>query len=299
VFNPLTALVGIVIAAIIGTQTLATQIGPIGGNGDHESHDTCPAGSYIVGYLSGEGDWVDRVQPVCAPFDATSRTMGEPFRLDARGGPGGIAGSAMCTVRPNSVAVAIRYALSLSPTRVLGLNLQCRSVEGGKIFTVCAHPSGGRCELFSDEDWYNYFPCPANEAANGIFTRYGRDVNALGINCAAAPWTTAATPAPPLRQQSIGGGGIGGDTTCQGRGELRTLSDGPAVVIQFHNNGASARLLNWIDPQGRSLLYATIAPGATANQPTFGGHFWELTDPVGGCTMVFQAGNNNQTVEVP
>ena len=54
----------------------ATDLGPDGGPGGTPFRFECPKGSYIVGFQAKTGEWIDRLQAICAPWIPNSNSFG-------------------------------------------------------------------------------------------------------------------------------------------------------------------------------------------------------------------------------
>jgi hypothetical protein len=72
--------------------------------------------------------------------------------------------------------------------------------------------------------------------------------------------------------------------TCAHLAALRS-ADASEVRVRhvFQNGGRLPLRLTWIDPQGKAVDLATIAPGAYYSIQTFVGHAFALIDPTGRC----------------
>ena len=140
----------------------------------------------------------------------------------------------------------------------------------------------------------------------------------LDVRTCAEPATAGNNDGQLVCESGVGGGGIGDDNSpagpvtaeplddvggekfsCNQRDYLKSGTSGSKVALSFHNAGDSPRKLDWIDYDGKNVLYATIAPGATYDQQTFASHLWELTDEAGDCKLIIKAHEVGETVEVP
>jgi hypothetical protein len=87
---------------------------------------------------------------------------------------------------------------------------------------------------------------------------------------------------------------------CNQRATVKSNGNGGPgqVTLTFHNGTTNVRRLVWVNYDGGDVSYGDVAPGASLTQQTFEGHVWELTDDQGRCTLLFAAGNANQTLEL-
>jgi dipeptidyl aminopeptidase/acylaminoacyl peptidase len=68
-----------------------------------------------------------------------------------------------------------------------------------------------------------------------------------------------------------------------------TARTGRQTSIWFVNHTAAPVEVYWLDTGGNRIHYATLQPGQTHAQHTFGGHVWQITDTGGQSLHVFQA----------
>ena len=190
----------------------ATTFPAVGGSGDAAAVDTCPAGMYLIGLKGRKGVWVDQVQIVCAPVapavygtgfnqNLVSGGTGAKWFGPTRGGAGGAPAESDC--KTGSVVTSAQ--IFLTPDKQVDLALLPCSFLGGHQLV----PDGFNSEVEfggsrSDQDQrivdLGTNTCPAGEFATGFQIRYGEDVNAMGLICAAPPppppATVAAAPPP-------------------------------------------------------------------------------------------------------
>lgn len=111
---------------------------------------------------------------------------------------------------------------------------------------------------------------------------------------------------PPLTGALTGGSTarLAGDLTGQNRlscadfGTIRSQGQGPSVTLRFTNRQPRPVLVNWIDYDGRPVIYATVETGESYDQPTFVGHVWLVTWALEGqCIGLYEAdGRQNEII---
>jgi hypothetical protein len=106
-----------------GTGTVSTP--EIGGTGGNSFELRCPSGEVVIGLQGGAGWWVDRVQLVCAPINATGGASGDG-ETDSftAGGTGGTSFSLMCPAISGGHKPAVGLAVRVG-TLVDNINLVC------------------------------------------------------------------------------------------------------------------------------------------------------------------------------
>jgi hypothetical protein len=219
VLSALVLLSGLLLAA--PNFAFATDLGPDGGPGGNPFRFECPKGSYIVGFQAKTGEWIDRLQPICAPWLPNNNSFGPitvgPSFGQSRGGQTDVTNC-------NDSGVTNRAI-----TRLDVLFLRSVSKLVALIFGDCNSVTSPRGPL---KGWAvghsktSYFPnsatyeCPFGELVTGIHGRHGLYIDAIGITCRpfppkpALPFETNVNPnaiapsqapsplAPPSTQQS-------------------------------------------------------------------------------------------------
>lgn len=173
----------------------ATDLGPDGGPGGTPFRFECPKGSYIVGFQAKTGEWIDRLQPICAPWIPNSNSFG-PFTVgpsfgQSRGGQTDVTNCNDSSVRNRAI------------TRLDILFLRSVSKLVAIIFGDCNSVTSPRGPL---KGWTvghsktSYFPnsatyeCPFGELVAGVHGRAGLFIDAIGITCRPFP----PKPSPPF-----------------------------------------------------------------------------------------------------
>ena len=152
--NRLSLLLGLIALLAVAMPSLATAGVPV-------SQDfSCNRGSFLVGFQGHMGAWIDQIQPVCAPWNATNGRLGPVYAGDNFGNVNGgnpRLTTALCL--PGSAMVAVIYGRALPngpPGHVQDLNVQCaplsdpqRFDSSGRDLTMGAMPTRiggtGRC----------------------------------------------------------------------------------------------------------------------------------------------------------
>ena len=171
----------------------ATDLGPDGGTGGNPFRFECPKGSYVVGFQAKAGEWIDRIQPICAPWMHNASIFGPitvgPSFGQSRGGQTDVT---ICNDSGAKNRAITRWAVYFlrSDSKLVAL-----------IFGDCNSVAPPRSPL---KGWTvghsttNYFPntasheCPFGELVTGIHGRAGLYIDAIGLICRPFP------PKPPL-----------------------------------------------------------------------------------------------------
>jgi len=77
--------------------------------------------------------------------------------------------------------------------------------------------------------------------------------------------------------------------SCADEPSMRSPDGALPTKIQFINRAGAPRKVYWLDASGVRHWFLTVAPGDTAEQTTFIGHTWVITDGQDACTTVFVA----------
>ena len=74
---------------------------------------------------------------------------------------------------------------------------------------------------------------------------------------------------------------------CVEEPSLKSPQGATATSIRFANESAAPKKLYWLDYAGRRVLYQTIAPHTTYEQPTSIGHPWVVTSEQDACWGIY------------
>ena len=193
-------LAALAISAVCSSQAFAGETPVGGGPGGNAFRITCPAGSFVVGFAYRNGQWFDRIAPICAPWQLAERRFGPGVAGGAAGdSEGGRPHTEQCPLGQYAIT-AVRFGLSLNgdddrPQFVGWLDAHCQTVRppwdarsismGNPTNATWAH-SRNLVEPTIERPQY-HFVCPQGEVAVGIQGRAGLFVDALGLICAPAP----------------------------------------------------------------------------------------------------------------
>jgi hypothetical protein len=184
------------LALLAPSSAQATDVEARGLNADGQDYRiTCPAGAYIVGFEAHTGDWVDRLQIVCAAWDPQTRTVGRPAIVDASAGASTGGADDKTLYCPGFQAVrSITFGLLRSDNHYLdNLASDCASMDppyapgASSSFSTnddTETPSIGNAP---DPALAAGVECPAGELATGIHGRASEFIYALGLVCAPGP----------------------------------------------------------------------------------------------------------------
>lgn len=171
----------------------ATDLGPDGGTGGNPFRFECPKGSYIVGFQARAGEWIDRIQPICAPWMHNANMFGPttvgPSFGQSRGGRTDVTNCNDSSVKNRAITRWAVYFLRSDSKLVALIIGDCNSV---------ASPRGPLKGWTVGHSTTNYFPntasheCPFGELVTGNHGRQGLYIDAIGLICRPFP------PKPPL-----------------------------------------------------------------------------------------------------
>lgn len=166
----------------------ATDLGPDGGLGGNPFRFECPKGSYIVGFQAKTGEWIDRLQPVCAPWIPHSNSFGPitvgPSFGQSRGGTTDVTNCNDGTIKNRAISRWAVYLLRSDSKLVALIFGDCNSVTS---------PRGPLKGWTVGHSKTNYFPntasheCPFGELVTGIHGRQGLYIDAIGLICRPFP----------------------------------------------------------------------------------------------------------------
>ncbi len=173
----------------------ATEFRAVGGSGGFSYRVNCPSGSLMVGVTGFTGEWVDRLQVICAPM--SNGALGPPKVApevlgDSRGG---VPNSAQCApgtavYRVEPWFTAKRDASGKTAGFLDELRMNCKDVQSGIQNPGAAYSpnlltggtGGHNFSSFAQEPQI----CPEGEFAVGIHGNAGQFIDSLGIQCAPA-----------------------------------------------------------------------------------------------------------------
>ena len=168
--------------------SFATDLGPDGGPGGNPFRFECPKGSYIVGFQAKTGEWIDRLQPMCAPWMPNSNSFGPitvgPSFGQSRGGTTDVTNCNDGTVKNRAISRWTIYFLRSDSRLVAIIFGDCNSVTS---------PRGPLKGWTVRHSKTNYFPntasheCPFGVLVTGIHGRQGLYIDAIGITCRPFP----------------------------------------------------------------------------------------------------------------
>jgi hypothetical protein len=188
----------LLLAALAAGPAAAGEIAAFGGPGGGPFRSECPPWSYVVGLAGGVGEWLDSIEPLCAPIQPAEQRIGPGTPNGHRYGGGGGG--------PFTVACPVGYALGgwrfdmvvnsdMDPTFVNGIVLDCRLLGSpGQTYTAQIGDYGAvltkDVAVIAQMGWdrpADAQACPPHELVTGIHGRYGAHVDALGLICGAPP----------------------------------------------------------------------------------------------------------------
>lgn len=174
-----------------------TMFPAVGDRGDASFDDRCPAHQYLIGLAGRAGTYIDRVQIICAPMLANG-THGMKYLGPSHGGSGGTPLEFSCA--GDSVVSGVTLAMTKNDGHVAWTVLTCASMRSDSQNKVVF----GTRAYIPDFEAYTDQLCQAGELANGFNGRFGRDVNALGLDCADRSELASQPPqAPSARVEPI------------------------------------------------------------------------------------------------
>jgi len=167
---------------------LATDFGPDGGPGGNPFRFECPKGSYLVGFQGKAGEWIDRLQAMCAPWMHNANifgppTIGPPIG-DSRGGRTVVGTCNDSRVKNRAIRDWLVEFLRSDNKFVARISLEC--------ITVGPPGPGRNFELGSLTPMPHFLDtalhvCPVGEVATGIHGRKGLFIDAIGLICSPFP----------------------------------------------------------------------------------------------------------------
>lgn len=170
-----------------------TMFPAVGDRGDASFNDRCPAHQYLLGLAGRAGTYIDQVQIICAPVVANG-THGSKYLGPLRGGSGGTPLESSCA--GDSVVNGVELAMTKNDGHVAWVVLTCVSMQSGNQNRIVF----GTNNYIPNFEAYTDQLCQAAELANGFNGNFGRDVNALGLDCAERSDLAAQNIQAPIAQ---------------------------------------------------------------------------------------------------
>ena len=93
------------------------------------------------------------------------------------------------------------------------------------------------------------------------------------------PTTTSTTAPKPLTVDPVA-------SHCADEGKVVSPSASQVATIMFSNQTSQTLKIYWLDYTGVRKPYGEVAPGVTATQSTFVGHYWLLADATDHCARI-------------
>jgi len=220
-------LLAILVLAFVGLTSTAhaeryiRELPPAGGRGDYAFNDVCKNG-FLIGFRAHMGAWMDNIEMICSTYEP-----GQPWNprmVEGRGGDGGSTKYNTGQCDNGRVLSGITLKFTKDFRQVFGIYGRCRDIATGKNSPAFAILPFDQQQAETESATKTY-TCGSNEAAAGISGRYGKHVNAIGLNCGrfppedAAPPPQAATPPKPIK------------TTGKAKGAPAGPSSPPGVLV--------------------------------------------------------------------
>jgi len=163
-----------------------TEFQIYGAQGDKGDKDECPAGSYMVGFVGGVGNWIDQIGVVCGKLQSNGSVTGANA-ISSRGGSGGTLLQKFCG--PDEVIDEI-HPVRNDNYQIAFIQMNCRNLRTSARTSISF--GGARPGRTGDTQ-----KCKAGELATGLHIRYGKHVNGLGLICGDYRPVAAQAPPPP------------------------------------------------------------------------------------------------------
>jgi hypothetical protein len=179
----------LIVGAFLLTLLLATSpisadtIYPaIGDRGNASFDDHCPANQYMIGLTGRAGVYLDRIAIICSPV-LPSGLHGPSYVGPSHGGAGGTELESSC---PNdSFVYQVDLLMTANRGHVASVGLHCGSMKADRQQIVYFQTTDSQGSNFTrDFSGDGSQECHPGELASGFNGHYGKDVNALGLDCA-------------------------------------------------------------------------------------------------------------------
>jgi hypothetical protein len=191
-------LVAVAVTILVSMSRVSadTMFPAVGDRGDASFNDRCPAQQYLIGLAGRAGTYIDQIQIICAPF--ANGTHGTKYFGPLHGGSGGTPLEFSCA--SDSVVSGVELAMTKNDGHVAWAVLTCVSMQSGSENRVVF----GTGSYIPNYQAYADQHCQPSELANGFNGNYGRDVNALGLDCAdRSEFAVQNTQAPSAQVRPI------------------------------------------------------------------------------------------------
>lgn len=195
------------LASTAQAERYIRELPPAGGRGDYAFNDVCKDG-FLIGFKARMGAWMDQIQMICSVY-----VPGQPWKprvTDSYGGNGGTPDTTNEVCPNGAVLSGITLRFTKDFRQIFGIYGRCRDIATGNnspAFAILPFDQ----QQAEKESATKTYTCGSNEAAAGISGRYGKHVNAIGLNCGRfppedlAPPPQATAPAKPIH---VTGGGV-------------------------------------------------------------------------------------------
>jgi hypothetical protein len=235
--------------------TPQVQTDSVGGNGGSTFMQTCPPRTWLRGFETRDGDWIDAIALECAAPEESDGVLilGKPFGAGVMyGGDGGSPDGQLCD-NPKEGVGGVKLVEG-SNHYVSYIGLMCRSLTD--LFSRHEGGSMGYTWRRQEID----IECPGGMMAYGIYGRYGVYLDRLGLLCAPPPSvkSPAPPPAPRHHPETLPPGGVIGHIDvrpkCKSNFFWRLAGPNDYVCVEIQsraqavleNNAAASR----VDPNG-------------------------------------------------
>lgn len=157
---------------------------PLAGGAGTPFRAQCPAGQYLVGFSGSDGAFIDSLRPLCAAWNADTKSFDAPVEFDKKfGGAGGAAYRIEC---PRTMAIReLRPLAGSEPKVIRGIrNIYCYAPAPSKDTQGLANLGPEMTEYTDRGSTPQY--CEEGMAI-GVYGRGGRYLSAIGLICGPAP----------------------------------------------------------------------------------------------------------------
>lgn len=160
-----------------------------GADGDSPGEFECPEGQVLGGFAGRYGVWIDQIRAMCAPIEPDGSYEKPGVAGPAFGGNGGAYQQAYCFIGSQLTGVSVRY--TANDRQIAYIRLQCKAPPDDErrqsiVFGNSNYSAdlGGLANMGRSLGSDSYQDCSWPERPVGFRVRFGRDVNAFGLNCA-------------------------------------------------------------------------------------------------------------------
>ena len=238
--------------------------------------EICGAGEYLIGVSGRSGDWIDAIRPVCASWNAATRTAGVPRNGPIHGGRGGGEGVAIC---PRGSAVSgweIRHVTRGDTVFLQYVAPHCRTILPPHDIVEIGRLQFGRGNPPMPSSGPTLHSCGKRELAIGISVAVGENhVSEVDLKCRFVP-----NASPPMASRETGRGtrlytgptirtASGDDVSLDICREWATNCGAPAAAA-FCRTQNYATAVAFVPAPGVGLT-AVISSGRICSDPSCGG----------------------------